>query len=88
MGEPARIPLGPMRLAALLQRQVIFMVGVHCGGNRYRVVFEQIADFSTVGREEREEAIRTAVVQYAGRLEHYCRQYPYNWFNFFDFWGE
>ncbi|HEV2269156.1 MAG TPA: hypothetical protein VGR92_06845 [Steroidobacteraceae bacterium] len=88
LGGAARFPLGPMRLAALLQRQVIFMVGVYCGGNRYRVIFEPVADFSGVGREERENAIRAAVVRYAGRLEHYCRLYPYNWFNFFDFWGE
>ena len=88
LGAPARFPLGPMRLAALLQRQVIFMTGIYCGGNRYRVSFEPIADFSGVAREEREDAIRTAVTRYAGRLEHYCRQYPYNWFNFFDFWAE
>ena len=87
LGGPAKFPLGPMRLAALLQRQAILMVGVHCGGNRYRVVFESIADFSAVAREERERAIRAAVVRYAGRLESYCREYPYNWFNFFDFWA-
>jgi len=23
---------------------------------------------------------------YAGRLTHFCRVAPYNWFNFFDFW--
>ena len=87
LGAPARFPLGPMRLAALLQRRVVLMVGVYCGGNRYRVVFEDIADFSAVGREEREGAIRAAVARYAGRLESYCREYPYNWFNFFDFWA-
>lgn len=86
LGAPARFPLGPMRLAALLQRQVILMVGVFCGGNRYRVVFEEIADFSVVTRGERESAVQEAVVRYAGRLESYCRAYPYNWFNFFDFW--
>ena len=87
LGEAARFPLGPMRLAALLQRPVILMLGVYRGGNRYRVVFERIADFSQVRRAEREAAIRQAVVRYAGRLESYCREYPYNWFNFFDFWG-
>jgi predicted LPLAT superfamily acyltransferase len=87
LGAPARFPVGPMRLAALLQRQVILMVGLYCGGNRYRVAFEQIADFSALGREERESATRAAVVRYAGRLESYCRRYPYNWFNFFDFWA-
>jgi predicted LPLAT superfamily acyltransferase len=88
LGAPAQFPLGPMRLAALLQRQVILMLGVYCGGNRYRVVFEEIADFSEVGRREREGAIREAVVRYAHRLESYTREYPYNWFNFFDFWAE
>jgi predicted LPLAT superfamily acyltransferase len=88
LGRGARFPLGPMRLAALLQRRVILMLGVYCGGNRYRVMFEQIADFSGVGRRERDEAIQGAVVRYAGRLESYCREYPYNWFNFFDFWAE
>lgn len=87
LGEGAKFPLGPMRLAALLQRRVILMLGVYCGGNRYRVFFEQIADFSGVERKEREAAIRGAVVRYAGRLESYCREYPYNWFNFFDFWS-
>ncbi len=88
LGSGARFPLGPMRLAALLQRRVILMLGIYCGGNQYRVVFEQIADFSGVTRQERDGAIRAAVVRYAGRLESYCREYPYNWFNFFDFWGE
>lgn len=87
LGEPAKFPLGPMRLAALLQRRVILMVGIHCGGNRYRVEFEEIADFSGVGRGERDEAVRAAVVRYVGRLQRYCLEYPYNWFNFFDFWA-
>lgn len=88
LGAGAKFPLGPMRLAALLQRRVILMLGIYCGGNRYRVIFEQIADFSGVERRNREEAIREAVVRYAGRLESYSHEYPYNWFNFFDFWAD
>jgi predicted LPLAT superfamily acyltransferase len=87
LGGAARFPVGPMRLAALLGRQVVLMVGVYCGGNRYRVVFEEIADFSGVGAGEREMAIREGVRRYAERLESYCLRYPDNWFNFFDFWG-
>ena len=32
---------------------------------------------------------RTAglVERYVARLEHYCREAPYNWFNFYDFWA-
>jgi predicted LPLAT superfamily acyltransferase len=30
--------------------------------------------------------VEDAVRLYASRLEHYCRDAPYNWFNFYDFW--
>ncbi len=86
LGGTAKFPVGPMRVAALLGRPVILMLGLYLGGNRYRVAFERLADFSAVGREEREAAVRDAVLRYAGRLEEYCRGYPYNWFNFYRFW--
>lgn len=86
LGGVAKFPLGPMRAAALLNRQVILMLGLYLGGNRYRVVFEQIADFAAVGKREREATVQEAVTRYARRLEEYCRQYPYNWFNFYQFW--
>jgi predicted LPLAT superfamily acyltransferase len=87
LGAAARFPLGPMRVAALLGRPVILMLGLYLGGNRYRVVFEELADFSQLGRQEREVAVREAVLRYVGRLEEYCREYPYNWFNFYRFWA-
>lgn len=86
LGTPARFPLGPWRMAAMLQRPVFFMAGLYLGGNRYRIHFEQIADFSGLSRAEREPAIGEAIRTYAGKLEEHCRQAPYNWFNFFDFW--
>ena len=62
------------------------MAGLYCGGNQYRIVFEQLADFSQVAPAEREAAIDAAIDRYAARLEHYCRAAAFNWFNFFDFW--
>jgi predicted LPLAT superfamily acyltransferase len=87
LGAPARFPIGPMRVAALLGGETFLMLGLYLGGNRYRVVFEPIADFSGVSREGRDDAIRAAVARYARRLEAHCREHPYNWFNFFDFWA-
>jgi predicted LPLAT superfamily acyltransferase len=86
LGSPAALPTGPFRMAAMLRQPVIFMAGLYLGGNRYRIRFETLADFSAVGRDEREAAIAAAVHAYAARLEDCCRQAPYNWFNFFDFW--
>lgn len=86
MGEDAPLPLGPWRAAAMMRRPVFFMVGLYLGGNRYRVRFEQIADFSHTPRAERDAAIQQAAQAYADRLTHHGRQHPDNWFNFFDIW--
>jgi len=86
LGADAEFPLGPMRLAAMLKRPVLFMSGLYLGGNRYAVHFERLADFSTLERVGRDAAIHTAVAAYATCLERHCRAAPYNWFNFFDFW--
>jgi predicted LPLAT superfamily acyltransferase len=88
LGSPALFPSGPMRAAAALRRPVYFMTGLYRGGNRYHVVFREIADFSTVSRGEREARIEAAIHRYATLLEEYCRSDPYNWFNFYDFWHE
>ena len=88
LGKMAAFPLGPFRTAAMLRRPVFFMTGLYLGGNRYRIHFEPLADFTATPRGERDAAIRSAMQAYADRLTHYCRSAPYNWFNFFDFWQE
>jgi predicted LPLAT superfamily acyltransferase len=88
LGAPAPFPDGPFRLAALLKRRVIFMAGLYHGGNRYELRFAPLADFREVGRgAARDQAIGEAQARYAAMLEALCRETPYNWFNFFDFWG-
>ncbi len=86
LGETAQFPVGPLRLAAMLKRPVLFMCGLYLGGNRYAVHFEHLADFTGVERIERDAAIRQAVSGYAAILERHCRAEPFNWLNFFDFW--
>lgn len=86
LGQGAAFPLGPWRMAALLRRPVFFMAGLYLGGNRYRLHFEPLADFSGVTRTEREAATAVAVQRYADCLARFCVLAPYNWFNFFDFW--
>jgi predicted LPLAT superfamily acyltransferase len=90
LGRPALFNDGPFRLAALLRRRVIFMAAPYTGGAHYDVRFETLADFSEriPDAAERERRIREAVVAYAARLEALCREHPYNWFNFHDFWRE
>ena len=88
LGSPANFPSGPFRMAAMLKARVIFMAGLYLGGNRYRLQFLPVADFSQTLRQERPTAIKAAQAQYVQHLENVCRQAPMNWFNFYDFWHE
>lgn len=86
LGATAAIPTGPFRMAALLRRPVVFMVGLYMGGNRYQVHFETLADFAEIPRGQRDQAVDTAIARYTELLNRYTRLAPYNWFNFFDYW--
>ena len=86
LGDPAALPLGPFRMAAIMKRPVLFMTGLYRGGNRYDIHFETLADFSAVAPRGRTLAVQAAMTRYAALMEQFCRTAPYNWFNFFDFW--
>lgn len=95
LGAPVSIPTGPFRMAAMMRRPVVFIVGLYRGGNRYDVRYEELHDFSTLAaipRDARAAAttasIDEAIAKYVRRLEHYCREAPYNWFNFYDYWND
>jgi predicted LPLAT superfamily acyltransferase len=75
-----------MRAAAILRCPVFFMAGLYLGKNNYHVVFERVADFSGTPAGVRSAAVHAAIERYAAALDRYCRAYPYNWFNFHDFW--
>ena len=90
LGRPAAFTDGPLRLAMLLRRRVIFMVGLYLGGGRYDVRFETMADFRDPPADAaaREQLVQAALRDYVARLEALCRETPYNWFNFYDYWRE
>ena len=87
LGAPARFSDGPFRLAAMLRRPMIFMAGLHHGGRRYELRFVPLADFTQVTAANRDALVQEAMQRYVAILESLCREVPYNWFNFFDFWA-
>jgi predicted LPLAT superfamily acyltransferase len=91
LGAPALFPDGPFRLAAMLRRKVVFMAGLYRGGRDYDLRFVELADFGTLAGAsgaERDAAIHAALERYVATLEALCREAPYNWFNFYDFWAD
>jgi predicted LPLAT superfamily acyltransferase len=93
LGQDAAFSDGPFRLAALLRRPVLFMTGLYHGGASYELRFSALADFSALAggrgadRSAMDAAVEQAMRAYAAQVEALCRETPYNWFNFFDFWA-
>jgi predicted LPLAT superfamily acyltransferase len=88
LGHPAPFPGGPVILAAVLRAPVVLGFGLWLGPRRYLLRFEEFAPAIDLPRAGREAALQGWVARYAGRLSEVCRAHPYNWFNFFDFWGD
>lgn len=87
LGVPAHFPRGPFRMAALLKQPVVMMVGIYRGGRTYDVHFEPLIDLSDWSARDSSQTIDLAICRYVFKLESYCRDAPFNWFNFYDFWA-
>ena len=72
LGVPARISMSPFRLARITGAPVVAVYGLLRGGNRYEIVFEDLAS--------------SEPEPYVAALERRAREAPYNWFNFYDYW--
>lgn len=88
LGSPAAFPVAPWLLAAVLHVPVQLAFGLYRGGNRYDLVFEHFSDGLAIPRRERTAAVPALIARYVARLEHHVRDAPFNWFNFYDFWGD
>jgi predicted LPLAT superfamily acyltransferase len=88
LGAPVELPQAPFLLAHLLGCPVVLMLGLRTGPRRYEIFAEMLAERVTLPRAERERAVEEWVRAYAARLEHHCLEAPFQWFNFYDYWGD
>jgi predicted LPLAT superfamily acyltransferase len=87
LGAPAAMPQGPFRVAMMLQRPIVMMIGIYRGGRQYELHFELLAEAATTRPAAPQAWLDQVMRRYVARLEHYCRLAPFNWFNFYDFWA-
>ena len=88
LGAEASFPTGPYLLAAALRCPVFVGFGLYRAPDGYDLYCEPFEEQIVLPRgPAREQALQGLVARYAARVEHYCRQYPDNWFNFYDFWS-
>jgi predicted LPLAT superfamily acyltransferase len=88
LGSQVELPQAPFLLASLLGCPVLLVVALRRGPQRYQVFTEQLAERIRLPRRGREAAVGELLTSYAARLEHHCQRAPFEWFNFYDYWGD
>lgn len=88
LGHPARFSLGPTRLARITGAPAVAVFGLFGGGRQYEIVFEALVQNEAASPAMTADgAVADAgLLAYVDCLERHARQWPYNWFNFFDYW--
>lgn len=70
LGARAWFPAGPFRMAAMLRRPVVLMLGLYRGDRCYEIIFELIS------AQPADEAMEDVMQRYVSRLDHHCRSAP------------
>jgi predicted LPLAT superfamily acyltransferase len=79
-GEEALFPAGPFQLIKSFKAPYTFVYGVKAGATHYQCYAKP---YRTI---KPETSLQDIVNDYAQDLESMARQYPEQWFNYFDFW--
>lgn len=87
LGRPARFPLGPFLLQAVLGCELLVSLCVRTGPARYEAMARPLVKAGPVPLRERRAHAEAAARAYARVLEELCTKHPLQWFNFFDFWA-
>ncbi|MBQ9275797.1 MAG: glycosyltransferase family 2 protein [Succinivibrio sp.] len=85
LGQRAPFPQGPYVLASLLKCPVLMIHGLREGGT-ISIHCRKLAQKLVLQRGSREADLTAYAQLYAQNLEELALRYPYEWFNFYDFW--
>ncbi len=87
LGEEARFPIGPYHLAARFKVPVLFVYAMKEKNYHYHLYAEKPMMVPYPGNiERRRKVIRESLEKYVSFVENVVREYPYQWFNYYDFW--
>jgi len=86
LGRKAYLPQGAFILASLLKCpvQCLFALKNEKSG-KIEIFCRDLFDEVKLPRKNKEEALKEYVQKYAELLEYFALRYPYQWFNFFEF---
>lgn len=88
LGEKISFPAGPFKLAKMLDVPVIGFFGIYTGGNHYEIHQALLSSSQEMAGKERKINVDNLTQEYVNSIEKMVRRFPYNWFNFYDYWGD
>jgi predicted LPLAT superfamily acyltransferase len=92
MGKPAPFPYGVFYLATLMNAPVYFLFGLRRKAlsikPKYNIHVRKSSLSFDCPRKERFKRCSLLVESFTALLEKYCKEQPFQWYNFFDFWQE
>lgn len=89
--KPAPFSYGAFFLALLLDAPIYFIFGFKKKdlffSRKFEMYVRKARTEISSSRKRRDESIKNLCAEYARTLEEFCKIYPYQWYNFFDFWA-
>lgn len=90
LGKAADFPYGVFLLTLLLNAPTYFVFALRTKTAslhpRYNMFVERAETPLAGFRAERDKRIHALCEEYVGKLEKYCKLFPYQWYNFYNFW--
>lgn len=88
MGDDASLPAGPFVFAAQKEIPVFAVFVMKQRATHYHLIVRRIDDETTVAETTIRGRAAKLAKNYAAILEKVVDKYPYQWFNYFDFWNQ
>ncbi len=86
LGDRAYFPHSAFSIAASAQCPVVVLLSAKVSTNKYFVDVSHVMEPRFSSRAKKKEEMAGFVQEYAGVLEDYSAEYPYQWFMFHDVW--
>jgi predicted LPLAT superfamily acyltransferase len=92
----ADFPVGALALAAAFEVEVLALFCIKISAKKYKIFVKPVCDNSAADmrqaaddmqKKNRKSKIGNQISQYAKEVEKIVRQYPEQWFNFYEFWN-
>lgn len=85
LGETAKFPAGPFVLATTFKVPVSFVFAFKETNTHYHLYASDIKDY---GNLPKEDVMKQMLNNFVSEMEAKAKQYPEQWFNYYNFWKE